>query len=139
VRQYIVHKQIKITAPADAVWDALTNPEKTKHYFFGCRVFSDWKPGSDIAFKGRMFWVIPFKMQGKIIAIQPPRLLQYNLFNKDGSQSQVTDRLEESDSITTLRVTDDVGSGVGAEKRYTRSQKGWGKILTGLKQFVEHA
>jgi uncharacterized protein YndB with AHSA1/START domain len=137
--QHIVHKKISIAVPAIVVWEALTNPEKTKQYFFGCKVFSDWKPGSDITFKGRMFWIIPFEMHGKIVAVQPARLLQYTLLNKDGSRSEVTDRLEESDGITTLSITDDVGCRAGVEKRYARSQKGWDKILTGLKQFVERS
>lgn len=135
--QFTVRKQVSIKAPATAVWDALTNPEKTKHYFFGCKVFSDWKPGSDIVFKGRMFWIIPIRMQGKIIHAQPARLLQYTLYNKGGSQSQVTDQLEESNGLTTLTITDNVGDGEGAESRYARSQKGWDKILSGLKKFVE--
>lgn len=135
--QFIVRKQISIAAPAEAVWDALTNPEKTRHYFFGCKVFSDWQPGSDIVFKGRMFWIIPIEMRGKIVQAQRGKLLQYTLLNKDGSKSQVTDELQEANGMTTLSITDDVGSEKGAEARFARSQKGWDKILNGLKRFVE--
>jgi len=139
MKEYIVKKQIAITASAEAVWDALTNPEKTKQYFFHCRVISNWQAGSPITFKGRMFWIIPIEMKGEIKKITPGKLLQYTLSNKGtkGSTSTVTDELKFADGITTVSVTDDVGQGDGAEKRYKRSVKGWDKILNGLKEFVE--
>src|ERR1700712_1481902 len=87
MKDYIVKKHIAINAPAEAVWDALTNPEKTKKYFFHCRVISQWKAGSPITFKGRMFFIIPIKMRGEIKKIQPGKMLQYTLGNKGGSTS----------------------------------------------------
>lgn len=137
MKKYEVHQQIELNADAMTVWDALTNPEKTREYFFGCRVFSDWKPGSPITFKGRMFWFIPIQMHGEIIKVKPGKLLKYRLRNKGGSTSTVTDRLEYQDGKTTLSIHDDVGAGEGAEKRYHRSVKGWHKVLTGLKDFLK--
>jgi uncharacterized protein YndB with AHSA1/START domain len=137
MKDYIVKKTITINAPAQIVWDALTDPEKTKAYFFNCRVLSDWKAGSPIVFKGRMFWIIPIEMKGTIKKITPGKLLQYTLSNKGKSTSTVTDELTETDGKTTLHITDDVGRGEGAEKRYHKSVKGWDKILKGLKDLVE--
>jgi uncharacterized protein YndB with AHSA1/START domain len=139
MKDYVVKKTIIINAPADAVWDALTNPEKTKEYFFKCRVFSNWKAGSPIVFRGRMFWIIPIEMRGVIKKATPGKLLQYTLNNGKGakSTSTVTDELTETDGKTTLHITDDVGHGGGAEKRYHRSVKGWDKVLKGLKELVE--
>jgi uncharacterized protein YndB with AHSA1/START domain len=138
--KFIVKKSIAIKAPVEKVWDALTNPEKTREYFFNCKVYSDWKKGSAIVFKGKVFWIIPIEMKGTITQIEPGRLLQYTLSNKsDGSKttSTVTDKLTYTNGITTLNITDDVGQGEGAEKRYKRSVKGWDKILNGLKEFIE--
>ena len=140
MKNFVVKKSITINAPANQVWDALTDPEKTKEYFFKCRVFSDWKVGSPIVFKGKMFWIIPIEMKGIITKIEPSKLLQYTLSNKsDDSKttSTVTDELTEENGVTTVNITDDVGQGDGAEKRYNRSVKGWDKILNGLKEFVE--
>jgi uncharacterized protein YndB with AHSA1/START domain len=136
----IVKKHIDINATPAQVWDALTDPEKTKKFFFNARVLSDWKKESAITFKGRMFWVIPFKMTGKILEIKKEELLKYTLKNggdKGNNFSTVTDELTFANGITTLTITDDVGSGEGVEKRYERSVKGWDKILTGLKELVE--
>ncbi|MGF7082602.1 SRPBCC domain-containing protein [Mucilaginibacter sp. UYCu711] len=138
MKEYIVKKHIAINAPVKAVWDALTNPEKTKEYFFNCRVISTWKPGSPITFKGRMFWIIPVELKGTIDKVDEGRLLQYTLINKgDKSKSTVTDILTPAKDNTILTITDDVGQGEGAEKRYRRSVKGWNKILNGLKEFCE--
>lgn len=140
MKAYIVHQQVKLNAPVDVVWDALTNPEKTKEYFFNARVISQWKEGSPITFKGRMFWIIPFEMKGKIVKAVPGKLLKYTLKNgkgKDAGQSTVTDELRYENGHTILTITDDVGSGDGAEKRYHRSVKGWQKVLKGLKKLVE--
>lgn len=97
-------------------------------------MLSDWKVGSSIIFKGRIFWFFPIEMKGKIDQITPGKLLKYTLANgKDGSTSTVTDELTEKDGKTTLHITDDVGQGEGAAKRYHKSVKGWDKILKGLK------
>lgn len=139
--EHIVKQSIKINAKPAEVWDALTNPEKTKEYFFNAKVSSTWKEGSRITFKGRMFLIIKFVMIGEILAIKRESLLKYTLKNssdkKGKSFSTVTDKLTYAKGITTLTITDDVGKGEGAEKRFKRSTKGWKKVLKGLKELVE--
>lgn len=141
MKDFVVKKSISIHAPAEVVWDALTNPEKTKKYFFNCKVFSDWKVGSPIVFQGRMFLLIPVKLEGVITEVKPNKLLRYKLFSDvddRGGSSTVTDELEYLNGQTVLHITDDVGVGEGAEDRYERSVRGWDKILNGLKDLVEH-
>jgi uncharacterized protein YndB with AHSA1/START domain len=139
--EYIVKKSIDIKAEPAQVWDALTNPDQTKKYFFKAKVNSKWEEGSKITFEGKMFFVIKFKMTGKILAIEPQKLLKYTLHNnsdqKNKSFSTVTDQLTYTNGVTTLEVTDDVGQGEGAEKRFNRSEKGWNKVLKGLKKLLE--
>lgn len=141
MEKYVVHKQITLKATPEQVWDALTNPEQTKEYFFHCGVYSDWKEGSTITFKGKIFLIKSIEMTGTIMRIEPRKLLQYTLKNSSdeegGSFSTVTDELTYANGITTLSITDDVGQGGGAEERYERSEKGWDKILKGLKELVE--
>ena len=38
---------IDINSPAATVWDALTNPEITQAYLFGCETVSEWEIGSE--------------------------------------------------------------------------------------------
>ena len=142
LKEYVVHRSIVIRAKPSEVWDALTNPEKTKKYFFHSKVFSDWKPGSEIIFKGKILLVKKFEMNGMILKIEKNKLLKYTLKNgkqEDDSEgfSTVTDILSYENGETTVTILDDVGSGEGAEKRYERSEKGWDKVLKGLKKTVE--
>ena len=140
---HIVKKSINLAATPAEVWSALTDPQKTKEYFFNCEVHSDWKVGSDITFKGKIFLIKSIEMHGKITKIIPEKLLQYILENKSdddkpATTSTVTDELVPENGGTKLMITDDVGEGEGAEERYERSQKGWDKILEGLKEFLEN-
>lgn len=140
MKEFIVKKEIRIQAQPAAVWDALTNPEKTKKYFFNCGVYSDWKEGSPIIFRGTIFLIKKIEMKGEIIEIVPQKLLRYTLQNvadKDESYSTVTDELSYENGETILSVTDDVGPGNNAAKRYKSSQQGWDKVLKALKELVE--
>jgi uncharacterized protein YndB with AHSA1/START domain len=135
---HIVKKQITINAPPSAVWDALTNPEKTKKYFFHCKVYSNWKVGSPIIFKGKIFLIKKIELKGEILRVEKEKILKYTLQNEgSNSTSTVTDKLSFENGKTLLSITDDVGAGEDAQKRYDRSQKGWDKILKGLKNVAE--
>ena len=108
MEKFIVKKKIEIKATPDEVWDALTNPEKTKKYFFKSKVFSDWKKGSSITFKGKIFFIINFEMRGKILEIEPQKILKYNLKNSNSSsESIVTDKLTfEKGTTNDAQLTD---------------------------------
>lgn len=139
-KEFVVRRSVSIKAAPDEVWEALTNPEKTRKYFFNCRVLSDWEAGSRITFKGRMFLIKKIEMHGRILEIVPEKFLKYDLENESGNSgtvSTVTEELTYANGATNLTITDNVGAGKGAEKRYRRSEKGWDKILKGLKRLVE--
>jgi uncharacterized protein YndB with AHSA1/START domain len=73
----IIKNSITINAPAATVWDALVNPEQTKQYMFGCETVSDWKPGSELLWKGTYEGKEMVFVKGEIIAIQPEKFLEY--------------------------------------------------------------
>jgi uncharacterized protein YndB with AHSA1/START domain len=140
--QFVVRKSVRLNAEPAMVWDALTNPEKTKKYFFNCEVHSDWKAGSPIVWKGRMFLIKKIELKGTIARILPGRMLRYTLKNEQDkanskSFSTITEELTYQSGVTTLSISDDVGSGPGAEARYNKSVKGWDSVLRGLKKLVE--
>jgi uncharacterized protein YndB with AHSA1/START domain len=101
-------------------------------------VFSDWQKGSPITFRGKLFFVKKIEMTGEILKIEPKKILQYTIKNTDSeSVSTVTDEINIVNGGTVLSISDDVGQGEDAEERFRRSQKGWDKVLRGLKNLVE--
>lgn len=68
MEQQIV-KNIPIKAPASAIWDALTNPQKLKRWMgdpeMDIEVITDWKPGGPIVING--FHHINFENEGTVL------------------------------------------------------------------------
>jgi len=83
--ELIVKNNITINAPASKVWDALVNPEQTKKYMFGCEAISDWKPGSQLLWKGLWEGKEMVFVKGNIISINPERLLEYTTFHPNST------------------------------------------------------
>src|SRR5687767_5723843 len=134
---FIVKDSIQIKASPEEVWKALTDPTLTRKYFFKSEVLSNWKRGSRIIWRRRFLWM-KIELKGRITAIKKGKLLQYILKHSDKSgHSLITDKLSSKNGVTTLSVSDDVGSGAGAEKRYKRSARSWNKALRGLKKLLE--
>ncbi|MFQ3575098.1 MAG: SRPBCC family protein [Cytophagales bacterium] len=48
----VIHYRTIVDASAELVWNALTDPEIVKTYFFGTDLICDWKVGNPIVFKG---------------------------------------------------------------------------------------
>ncbi|NJN26929.1 MAG: hypothetical protein HC819_13575 [Cyclobacteriaceae bacterium] len=66
-----------IKAPVPSVWNALTDPEKVKKYFFGSDQQCDWKVGSDIIWKGS-YDGKTYEDKGKILAYEPMKRIIYS-------------------------------------------------------------
>ena len=70
---------ITIEASLQKVWDALTKPELVKRWQFGSELVTSWEAGSDIKFRTEWGDKI-FEQWGKILEVQPTRILKYSLF-----------------------------------------------------------
>ncbi len=143
-----VTRSITIDAPAAKVWDALTNPEQTKKYMFGCEAMSDWKPGSPLIWKGIFNGIEMIAVKGDIISIEPHKSLVYTVIDPNNpaipdlpqNYLTVTIRLRELDGKTHLFVSQGDYNGVAdGENRYqhTVDGGGWSPILDQIKQLVE--
>ncbi|RFM28477.1 SRPBCC family protein [Deminuibacter soli] len=145
-----IENNILIQAPAAKVWDALTNPEQTKQYMFGCETVSDWTEGSTLVWRmiheGQEF--IPVK--GFIKAIEPGRYLAYtvidphnpNLPDVPENYLTVTYTLTEQDGATNLEVSQTgFETAAEGEKRYQdayNNGEGWNPLLVKIKALVEN-
>jgi uncharacterized protein YndB with AHSA1/START domain len=144
----IVTNTISIHAPAAKVWDALTNPEQTKKYMFGCEALSDWQPGSSLIWKGTFNGVEMIAVKGEIISIDPVRSLVYTVIDPNNpaipdlpeNYLTITCRLTEQDGQTLLEASQgDYNTVAEGPTRYkhTVDGGGWDPILTQIKALCE--
>ncbi|CAF1443022.1 unnamed protein product [Adineta steineri] len=148
MEKMIVQNIISINADAATVWNVLTKPEETKKYMFGCETVSDWKEGSTLDWKGTYDGKDMVFVKGKILQIQPNKLLKYTVIDPNATYADipenylnVTYELNEQNGGTTLKVTQDgFEDAAEGEKRYKDSYNngdGWNPILVQIKKIAE--
>jgi uncharacterized protein YndB with AHSA1/START domain len=136
----IAKATVSIQAPASKVWQALTDPEMIRQYFYGTEVITDWKVGSQILWKGE--WEgKEYLEKGTILKSEPPRLLQYTYFSslsqlEDAPENyaNITYALDEDEGTTTLTVRQE---NIADENEREQSEKNWAMVLGNMKQLLE--
>jgi|SRR5687767_9276683 len=136
----IAKASTNISAPASRVWDALTNPDIIKQYFFGTQAISDWKEGSSLEFKGEWDGK-KYVDKGVILKSEPEKLFQYtylssfsNLPDLPENYANITYELLEEDGETTLTVKQE---NVANEEVRKHSEQNWENVLKALKDLLE--
>ncbi len=130
-----VHETYIRTTP-QKLWDAITDPESTRQYWYGALNRSAWTPGSrwvSESADGELF------LEGEIIEADPPRRLVHTfhvVHEPDAAQdppSRVTWEIVQAGESCRLTVThEEMGE---ATEEYTSG--GWTYILSGLKTLLE--
>lgn len=144
----IVTNTITINAPAENVWDALTNGEQTKKYMFGCETVSDWNVGSPLLWKMNHESKEMIAVKGTIMEIQPEKFLSYTVIDPNAEMDDipenyltVTYELTPENGQTILTVTQgDYNTVADGERRYKEAcnnGEGWNPILAEIKKLVE--
>ena len=143
-----VKNSITLNASPAKVWDALTNPEKTKQYMFGCQTVSDWKKGSSLLWKGLHEGKEIIYVKGTILDIVPQKFLIYTTIDPHSTIDDVSENyltvtyeLGEEKGQTLLKVSQgDYSTVAEGERRYKESYnggEGWNPILIEIKKMVE--
>lgn len=145
--QLAIQNNITINASSEVVWDALTNPEQTKKYMFGCEAVTDWNVGSPLLWRGTHEGQDMVFVEGHIVAIEPGRSLVYTTIDPnstidDTSENYltVTYDLAIEQGQTVLTVTQgDYTTVADGERRYQEAvaEGGWAPILLAIKILVE--
>lgn len=108
-----IFKDIRVHAPASAVWQVLTEPEQIKRWLFedkSIQVEADWRKGGAMRFYGH-FHGTEYSGKGQILVFEPLKHFRYNFWN---SLSQLPDepacyfiidfRLRKQENFTILSV-----------------------------------
>jgi uncharacterized protein YndB with AHSA1/START domain len=128
-----------IATTAEKLWEALTNGDFTKHYFFGRRMESDWKTGSSfklLIMDGRI------DSQGKVLEADPPRrlVLTWHVEWMDEfrhlPEAIVTFQIDPLGDVVRFTVSEFHPAGID-EKYLEGGRRGWPIILSGLKTLLE--
>ncbi len=148
MKKLLIKNSITINSTADKVWDALTNPEQTKKYMFGCETVSDWKEGSSLLWKGSYEGKEMVFVKGTVLKLEKDKLLEYTVFDPNSTMEDIPENyltvsyeLLDSNGSITLNVTQGDYNAVGdGERRYKESNnngEGWNPILVKIKDQIE--
>ena len=138
--QYKGEASIVIDATREEVWDALTNPEMIKKYFFGTEAVSDWKKGSPLYFRGE--WEgKKYEDKGTILETKPGELFKYDYWS---SMSGIEDKPENYVTVT-YTLTEVLGKtrvtitqeNIPSDEMRKHSEENWNKVLADLKNLLE--
>jgi uncharacterized protein YndB with AHSA1/START domain len=136
----VATRSVSIKAPLARVWQALTDPEMIRKYFYGTETTTNWKVGSPIRFHG-VWEGKPYEDKGTILAFEKHKLIKYNYWS---SFSGVPDIPENYNDITYLltQVNDEVvysvlQEGIRDEQTRAHSETNWGVVMDQMKKLLE--
>lgn len=127
-----------IRTTPDKLWEALTNPDFTRKYWFGMWQDCDWVVGAS--------WKLTFADvrvadAGEVLEIEPPRRLvlkwrhQLNPELQAEGDSTATFEVEQLEDLVKLTVVHEIDR--QGSKFIAAVSGGWPKILSSLKSLLE--
>lgn len=137
------HFKIKYTATIDApiekVWDALTNPEIVKQYFFGTDLLTSWKVGTPIVFQGE--WEgQKYKDKGEVLEYEHNKKLAYSyLSNWSGKEDLPENYLWVCYEVKPVGAKTELAIHQSNydEERAKHSEGNWVMLVAELKKIIE--
>jgi len=126
--------EVYIAATPERVWQALTDSELTKLYYYGSAVESDWKPGSPLIYRNPDGTEA---IQCEIVEADAPRRLVHTFFfpGSNESPSRCTWTIEPRGEATLLVLTHDEFD--SETTTFKSVAHGWVSILSGMKTLLE--
>jgi len=149
MNKLFVNKTIKIHAPAQNVWHAITKRESTDQWALEFssggpefHIESTWELGSPVLWQGQDGTVI---VEGEVTALEQNRLLRFTVFDvRMEERVPVTDedgitfKLSEEDGKTDLQILQgDFSVMIDGKKYRDLTAEVWDKVLPKIKEFAE--
>lgn len=128
-----------VNAPIEKVWEALTNPEIFKQYFFGTEMLTSWKVGEEIIFQGE--WEgQKYKDRGQILEYVHNEKLAYSYLSSWSEMEDLPENYlwvsyevkptEKGTELTIQQTNYD-------EEKAKHSEVSWSSLVDGLKKLIE--
>ena len=134
-----VTSEVEIGASPGQVWNALTDPDLIRQYFFGSTVETTWEPGAPITWSGE-YDGTSYQDKGEVIEVVPEQRLVVTHFSPMTGQDDVpqnyhrlTYSLEREGDATRLILEQDNTP----EESVEDFQSNWDTMLGNLKELVE--
>jgi uncharacterized protein YndB with AHSA1/START domain len=129
-----------INAPAEKVWQALTDPEMVRQWLFGTEMTADWIVGGQIKYKG-VWEGKEYEDKGEILELTPEKKLvstywsgMSGLPDAPENYQKVSYELEPAGDGTKLTITQE---GNKSEESAQHSEGNWKTVLESLKKLAE--
>jgi uncharacterized protein YndB with AHSA1/START domain/DNA-binding transcriptional ArsR family regulator len=130
--------EVYIRTTPEKLWQAITDPDFTRRYFYGTAVESSWQAGSPVVHRGGDGAPM---LEGTVLEVAAPRRLvttfsaTYNDDQVHDRPSRVTWEIVPLGETCKLTLTHDDFDGETAT--YHSVGTGWNPILSGLKTLLE--
>ena len=138
---FTIEKQIRLEAPIESVFAALTSSEEIPKYFPLKSVDSTWEVGSEVLYKGEVNGV-PFTDFGTIEKLTSPTEYRYRYWSDNHGTERTEENhltisytLEKSNKGTVLTARQ---SNIKSPEMYElMNDQVWNYLLNSLKEYIE--
>ena len=134
-----VTSEVEISASPGQVWNALTDPDLIRQYFFGSKVDTTWEPGAPITWSGE-YDGTSYQDKGEVIEVVPEQRLVVTHFSPMTGEDDVPENyhrltysLDDEGDATRLTLEQD-NTPEGSVEEF---QSNWDTMLGNLKKLVE--
>ncbi len=139
-KSFTAKASVIVNAPAEKVWQALTDPALIKQYLFGTDAESDWKPGSPVRYRG-VWEGKPYEDKGTILESVPGKVLKATYWSAASGKPDapenyytITQRIKEKAGVTALDLTQE---NCPSREDADHSASNWNMVLGKLKEILE--
>jgi len=133
---------VDVDAGQDAVWAALTDPDRISNWMMGAQVRTDWRVGSPITWTGEMDGR-SYEDKGEVLEVDEPNRLSMTHYSplmgaadEPDNYHTVVYELSGGDGPTTVRLTQDGNDSAEQAEQFSTN---WQGMLEALKGSVESA
>jgi len=143
----ITTSEIQINAPAEKVWQALTDPALVKQWQYGSDlIINSWTAGEPLRFRNQWQETV-FEQWGTVLNVAPLKEISYTLFapqpgleDKPENYFTMTYKLDDHSGKTTLTIIQqDPRHDASSDGSSSEDDEGGKAVLESLKNLVENA